>query len=47
MFGLMGSAFSAINTVQTNSLQKQSEVTNDKLATLTHISQIQEDQLEH
>jgi hypothetical protein len=43
----MGTAFSAINAVQINNLQKQSHITNDKLATLTHISQIQENHLEH
>jgi hypothetical protein len=40
MFGLMGTEFSAINAVQINILQKRSEVTNDTLATFTHISQI-------
>jgi hypothetical protein len=47
MFGLMGTAFSAINAVQINNLQKQSDIPNDKLFTLSHITQIQEDHLEH
>jgi hypothetical protein len=47
MFGLMGTAFSAINAVQFNDLQKQSDIASDKLATLKHISQIQEKHLEH
>jgi hypothetical protein len=47
MFGLMDTALSAINAVQTNILQKQSEITSDRLATLTNISQIQEDYLGH
>jgi hypothetical protein len=37
MFGLVGPVFSTINTVQFNSLQKQSDIPSDKLATLkTH-----------
>jgi hypothetical protein len=47
MFGLMGTAFSAIKAFQINNLQKQSDITNYKLEILTHISQIQEDHLEH
>jgi hypothetical protein len=47
MFDLMGPAFSAINAVQIKNLQTQNEITNDKLATLTHNSQIQEDHLKH
>ena len=44
MFGLMGTAFSAINAVQIHNLQKQGEMTNGKIATLT---QIQEEHLNH
>jgi hypothetical protein len=47
LFGLMGTAFSAINAVQINTLQKQNAIFSDKLATLTHISEIQEDHLNH
>jgi hypothetical protein len=47
MFGSMGTAFSAKNAVQINTLQKQNAITSDKLATLTHISEIQEDHLNH
>ncbi len=47
MFGIMGTTFSAKNAVHINNLQKQNDITNDKLATLTHISLIQEDHLEH
>jgi hypothetical protein len=47
MFVLMGTAFSDINAVQINNLQKSIDITNDKLATLAHINQIKEDHLEH
>jgi hypothetical protein len=43
----MGTAFSAINAVQINNLQKENKVNSKKMATLTHISQIQEEHLEH
>ena len=43
----MGTAFSVINAVQISSLQKQNAKTSDELATLTHISGIQEDHLDH
>jgi hypothetical protein len=47
MFGLLSSAFSAINAVRINNVQKQSDITNGKLATLTCIRQILEAYLEH
>jgi hypothetical protein len=47
MYGLLCFAFSAMNAVQINNWQNQIEVTSDKLATLTRISQIQEDHLEN
>jgi hypothetical protein len=45
VLSLMGTAFSAINAVQINKLQTQSDATNKRESTLTHISQIQEDHL--
>jgi hypothetical protein len=47
MFGLMSTVVSAINAVQINTFQKQKGITSDKIATLTHISEIQDDHLNH
>jgi hypothetical protein len=41
----MGMALSALNAVQINKLQQQSELSTKNKATLTHISQVQDEHL--
>jgi hypothetical protein len=43
----MGTTFSAINAVQIYNLHKDNIVNNKKMATLSHISQIQEEHIKH
>ncbi len=46
-FGFIGTAFSAINLVKINSIQQQTNGNSKNIVTLTHISEIQQNHLEH
>jgi hypothetical protein len=47
LFGLILTAFSTVNAVQINNLQKQAAASDKNIATITHNSQIQEEHLNH
>ena len=47
LFGFIKTAFGAINTVQINSLEGQTSSYKGDIPLLTHISEIQENHLQH
>ena len=47
LFGFLGTAFVSINAIQIKKLPKQTSTNGNNIATLTHISEIQQNHLEH